>query len=184
MPRDTTPSNKSEPRRGQKQPRETRFNPKDWQGSSSRSSSISSSAAPASSSRQSPRQPPNTKAAVPSGRPERSWQDGNRNTWQDDGKPNADAVPGLDEEAGLDDWEPTGAGRKGWYNPQSSSSSAAGSRETGHVHDPQMDPQSGHGDRWRRQEAPTVSTGEAFIIAWRFGDGYVYAGICSDLQYA
>lgn len=96
---------------------------------------------------------------MPSGRPERTWQDGNETTWQDGNKLNAAGVPGMDEEAGLDDWEPTGAGRKGWYNPQSSSASTA-STEAGRADDPQLNPQSGHGDRWRRQESPSVSTGE------------------------
>ena len=179
MSRDTVPSNSSEPRRGQKQPGDTRFDPRDWRGSSSSSSSSS-----ASSSRRSPQQQPNTKAAVPSGRSEGSWQDGNkttwqdgnkttwqdgnkttwkdgsRNTWQDGNKPSAAGVPGLDEEAGLDDWEPTGAGRKGWYNPQSSSSSASAGKEAGRVDGSRQNPQSGRGDRRTRQEAPSVSTGE------------------------
>lgn len=170
MSRDTKAANSSEPRRGQKQPRDTRFDPKDWQGSSS----SSSKASPVSSSRRSPQQQPNTKAAVPSGRSERSWQDGtkttrqdgNRNTWQDGNKLNAAGVLGLDDdEAGLDDWEPTGAGRKGWYNPQSSSSSPAPSRETGRVDGSRRNSQSGRGDRRSGQESPSVSTGEPLNTA-------------------
>ena len=169
MYRDTKAANSSEPRRGQKQPRDTRFDPKDWQGSSS-----SSKASPVSSSKRSAQQQPNTKAAAPSGRSERSWQDGtkttrqygNRNTWQDGNKPNAAGVLGLDdEEAGLDDWEPTGAGRKGWYNPQSSPSPAAPSKETGRVDGSRRNPQSGRGGRWSGQESPSVSTGEPLHTA-------------------
>lgn len=157
MCRNQNRSNDSQPtRQGQKQPRDRGFNPRDWEGSSS-------SSVPSSSSRQPPQQRPHTKSAEPSSRPERTaarWQDGN--------KPSAAGVPGLDDEAGLDEWEPTGAGRKGWYNPQASPSSAAASKETRPVTDPLLNSPSGSGDRWSREGASGARGGELLNIGCAF----------------
>ena len=153
---------------GQKQPRERGFNPRDWEGSSS--------AAPASPLGQWPQQQSQTKPAEPSSRPERTA------AWQLD--PNATGGPGLDEEAGLDEWEPTGAGRKGWYNPQSSPSSVAASKETRPVNDPMLNAGSGSGDRWRREEASRASSGELLNTACTEVAAGAMVGLCPELQYA
>lgn len=164
MCRNQDRSNKSEPaRQGQRQPRDRGFNPRDWEGSSS-------STAPSSSPRQPPQQRPDTKSAEASSRPQRTadwWLDGN--------KPSAAGVPGLNEEAGLDEWEPTGAGRKGWYNPQASPSSAAASKETRPVTDPLLNSPAKSEDRWSHTGAPRPSSGELINIAFTVNSLHVGA---------
>lgn len=168
--------------RGQRQPRDRSFNPKDWEGVS---------AVPAPSARQPaqrqpvspppqrqpvsqpPKQQPvsqpaqqtpasqpleqqaDAKAAVPSKSPERTtawWLGGN--------KPDAAGASPLDDGAGFDEWKPTGAGRKGWYNPHSSSSPGASKQD-----DPLQKPQSGTGDWGVHNEPIIASRGELISIA-------------------
>ena len=180
MCRNQDKSNNSEQmRRGQKQPRDRGFNPRDWEGSSS--------AAPAVSPRQQSQQQPGTKPGGPSSRPERTAA-----RWLDDNKPNAAGVPGLNEDAGLDEWEPTGAGRKGWYNPQSSPSSAAASKEMRPVSDPMLNRGSGSGDRWRREETSSANSGELLNTActvkllqavwWNSAQSCIMRGTCRCLH--
>lgn len=154
MYRNQDRSNKSEPtQRQQKQPRDRGFNPRDWEGSSG--------AALVSSQRQRPQQQPEANLAEPSSRAERTAAGS-----LDGKKPDAAGVPGLDNEASLDDWEPTGAGRKGWYNPQSSPSSAPASKGTHSVNDAALNSASNNEEWRRRQEGPQAYRGEPINIAY------------------
>ena len=154
MCRNQDRSNKSEPpQQRQKQSRDRGFNPRDWEGSSS--------AALASSPRQRPQQQPETNLAEPSSRAERTAAGS-----LDGMKPDAAGVPGLDNEAILYDWEPTGAGRKGWYNPQSSPSSAPASKGTRSLNDAALNSASNSEEWRRRQEGPQAYRGEPINIAY------------------
>ena len=153
MCRNQDRSKRPEPERwGQKQPRDRGFNPRDWEGSSG--------ASPASSPRQRPQQQPDIKPAEPSTRPDRSAARSLNGK-----KSRAGGAPGYNDDTGLDEWEPTGAGRKGWYNPQSSPSPAAASKETRPVDNQLLNSMSGSGDQQSREEPHRASSGDLFSIA-------------------
>lgn len=143
--RDTArPGRADSTRRDQRRSKDRAFNPMDWQGNSADSASTSS---------QPRQQQPDVSTAAPSNS-SASTTGSRRDTARE-----AD----LQFKAGFDDWEPTGAGRKGWYNPQSSSSSTVDSGGAEFPADPLPPPKAKAGPSGSGQ-APEVpqraSTGE------------------------
>ena len=133
------PSNQA--RQDQRRSKDRAFDPRDWEGNSADSTSSSS---------QPGQQQPDVPTAAPSSS-SASAAGSRRDTARE---------ANLQSEAGFE-WEPTGAGRKGWYNPQSSSSSAADSGGAGFLDDPLLASKAGPSRSGQVPEPPqTASRGE------------------------